>query len=479
MRDYVTTVFNLLVGLVNPNKIVLLAFVGLAIIVVWQLLSLMLSFNSRLSKKCRKISKFLTTKGLSADNYNKFIALIAKMPQEFIRGYKAFEHASFGLPSDYIKRFDSIDVEVNGGIFNHGKSILKSFIYTFGAILLVLSLALMGEESTLTGYGLADAMLVPLLFVIIAKVLYYVFVAIKQQQYRVVVDEFNEMLDIMNDKIENNDTLPGPDVLAEIAPFAEGTITTSPNLNKLEEQSEVGKVAGTVQTDNTTEVQFNTDINKETDITKEESSISNLVADNIENNSSADVHEQTNVQEDEYDWMFDYQSSNQETSDETNLNDTNSEQDSKIVEEQTSQKDSFSYQELEEEVSESIKDNFVQDDNSSNDLGLQVDDIEQSSLNSLPKTYSTIVTEVKTENILDNTTSSEEKMEEKRGRGRPKKAPEGELIITSDKQFEEVLERAEKLMRKSEEALSASQAKRVEKALKQLVDAMTKYKEEK
>ena len=69
-------------------------------------------------------------------------------------------------------------------------------------------------------------------------------------------------------------------------------------------------------------------------------------------------------------------------------------------------------------------------------------------------------------------------MEEKRGRGRPKKVAEGELVIKNDKQFEEVLQRAEKLMRKSEEALSSSQAKRVEKSLKELIDAMTKYKEE-
>ena len=72
----------------------------------------------------------------------------------------------------------------------------------------------------------------------------------------------------------------------------------------------------------------------------------------------------------------------------------------------------------------------------------------------------------------------EDDMEEKRGRGRPKKVAEGELVIKTDKQFEEVLQRAEKLMRKSEEALSSSQAKRVEKSLKELIDAMTKYKEE-
>jgi len=67
----------------------------------------------------------------------------------------------------------------------------------------------------------------------------------------------------------------------------------------------------------------------------------------------------------------------------------------------------------------------------------------------------------------------------KRGRGRPKKETpaNGEIIITNDQQFEEALIRAEKLMRKNEEPLSQSQTKRIEKQIKQLLDAMSKYKD--
>ena len=53
----------------------------------------------------------------------------------------------------------------------------------------------------------------------------------------------------------------------------------------------------------------------------------------------------------------------------------------------------------------------------------------------------------------------------------------GEFVIKTDKEFEDALVRAEKLMRKNEEPLSASQTKRIEKQIKELVDAMTKYKE--
>jgi hypothetical protein len=63
-------------------------------------------------------------------------------------------------------------------------------------------------------------------------------------------------------------------------------------------------------------------------------------------------------------------------------------------------------------------------------------------------------------------------------RGRPKKQEVSEtMVIANDKQFDEVLSRAEKLMRKSEQGLSESQSKRIEKEIKMLMDAMNRYKE--
>lgn len=147
MRDYITTIFNLITGLIDADKLVWIALVGLGLVLIWQLISLLGSFHSRLARKCRRISKFLTFSGLSSSNYNQFLSLVAKMPQEFIRGYKTFEHASYGLPSDYIKRFDSIDVETNGGMLNHGKSFLRAFINAYTIILALLSLALLGSDT--------------------------------------------------------------------------------------------------------------------------------------------------------------------------------------------------------------------------------------------------------------------------------------------------------------------------------------------
>jgi len=374
MRDYITTVFNLITGLVDADKLVLIAIVGLGIAIVWQLISLLTNFHAHLARKCRKISKFLTINGLSSSNYNNFLALVAKMPQEFIRGYKTFEHASYGLPSDYIKRFDSVDVETNGGMLNHGKTFFKSFIYAFTMVLALLSLALLGSDQPLTGFALADSLLVPVLFLILAKSIYFIFNAIKQQQYRVAVDEFNEMLDIMNEKIENNDNLPGPDVLALAA--------------EVEEPSEETLLV--------------------TELAKKDEP-----------------------------------------------------------------KDIVSEQELAQEPEKEEK---VEVENTL----IFAEQKKQSKPEPKAKTEPKAKSHKPKQSKKVRLTKKEESMENqpKRGRGRPKKVPDGELVITNDKQFEEALERAEKLMRKSQEALSASQAKRVEKALQELVDAMSAYKEQ-
>lgn len=496
MRDYVTTVFNLIVGLVDADKLVYLALIGLGVILVWQLLSLLTNFHRKFASKCRKISKFLTKKGLSADNYNNFLALVAKMPQEFIRGYKTFEHASYGLPSDYIKRFDSIDVEVNGGLLNHGKSLVKAVIYGWTILLFVLSLALLGSDAPLTGFALADALIVPVLFLILAKVLYFIFNAIKQQQYRVAVDEFNEMLDIMNDKIENNDNLPGPDVLAELMDSVP-TVPVIPEQEPVVEQEEPllepEVVEDVVENQPAEEV-----VAEEEPQFIEEPIVEEQFNEVVEEDILPEVEEEQEetVQEvaEDVDAEPEYYVEPQEPA----MAEAEPITEEEIVEEQPVQdaEDVYTEEELVDEISLPVEEpqdiTVIDDFNEFESLEKVEIEPEEEIVIDIPAQTEEIIEEQPEEapqvqEVVVNTpiapaqeanNEKEEDMEEKRGRGRPKKIAEGELVIKNDKQFEEVLQRAEKLMRKSEEALSGSQAKRVEKSLKELIDAMTKYKEE-
>ncbi len=420
MRDYITTIFNLIVGLVDPEKILMLALIGCGIVIIWQSIGLFVNFHATLARKCRKISKFLSTNGLSAQNYNNFLALVAKMPQEFIRGYKTFEHASYGLPSDYIKRFESVDVETNGGMFNHGKSILKAFIYAYTFILSLLGIALIGSEQ-ITGANLAEALLVPILFLIIAKVIYYIFVAIRQQQYRIAVDEFNEMLDIMNEKIENNDNLPGPDVLA----LAEEELARE---NSKHYQTEEYPLYVDKITENNA---YQENAQDDSVITEQE--IENYIEEIKDQPQTAPKEEKVAKLE-------------KEKVETVKVETTKTAPKKKTV---TAKK-------VEEKPAEKVETKTESKTKQKNHKPIQDKKVR-----------------------LKKEDNEDMENESKRGRGRPKKIPEGELVITNDKEFEEALSRAEKLMRKSEEALSSSQAKRVEKAIKELVDAMNAYKENK
>ena len=506
MRDYVTTVFNLIVGLIDADKIVYIALIGLGLLLVWQLLSLLTNFHRKFAGKCRKISKFLTKNGLSADNYNAFLALVAKMPQEFIRGYKTFEHASYGLPSDYIKRFDSIDVEVNGGILNHGKSLAKAMIYGWTLVLFMLSLALLGNDTAITGFALADALLIPILFLILAKIIYFIFNAIKQQQYKMAVDEFNEMLDIMNDKIENNDSMPGPDVLTELMDSVPVVDNQEPEIVPQPEESVEQEIEP-----ETTVLQQN---NQQPVGTPEEDSQSVIqdvynLQNTLEIEKDFDAHNSANSSQESEPEIEPFSTTQavvqaKQTTDKDVLDEGEVYTEEDLIDEVTLQ--SSAQETSVDETLEQIEDLQLTNE----DVDVQPEAEVEEEINNeeattqespqLPaeaemtepehvdKQETTIEEQSKHEQAVAPTKTKkkekpkedieEEEMEEKRGRGRPKKVAEGELVIKNDKQFEEVLQRAEKLMRKSEEALSSSQAKRVEKSLKELIDAMTKYKEE-
>lgn len=457
MRDYLTTMFNLIVGLVDANKIVILALVGLGVVLVCQLISLLVSGHRRFARKCHKLYDFLSKNQLTAENYDQFLALISKMPQEFVRGYKVFEYSSYGLPSNFIKRFDSLDVESNGGILNHGKSLIKSLIYTWTIILALLSVALLGSDAALTGYALADAMLVPVLFFVFAKIMYFIFNAIKQQQYHIAVDEFNELLDAMDDKIVNKDNIPGPDFLSDIQNEAPAVVPVQPITEELvQQQRETLEVA---EQEEPAALDVDDEVVNDYQETPPDQAPDEVVEDYEDNQPTEEFYVQPELPIDsEEDVVTEEELAAQLDEPETveQINDSvDFEEDSITLEEPL----------MVEEESEEVVEEPVAEVTETMQEEPEIVEAEEE--------IEIVSPAVET---LENT-EKEVQMEEKRGRGRPKKVAEGELVITNDKQFEEVLQKAEKLMRKSEEALSASQAKRVEKALKELIDAMAKYKE--
>ena len=397
IHEYIITAFKVIVGVITENRIALSALVALGVLLVWMFLSLVFSFQGKLLGNVKRINEYVSRNGVTGEAQNGFEMLITKMPSEFQKGYRKYKKAETGLPSDYINRFNSIDMELSGGVFNQNKSVLKTFIHFVFVSLTLFSFAILPMDEALTGYGVAEALIIPLLFFMIAKIMYYIYTATRQYQYKAAIEEFNYLMENLDLTVENS--------------AVEKTFNYQPAITIKEEPIvEEGKEDS------------NEEVNKQIE--------------ELNNEKKFDViFEPVNS-------IFDYEEANIEEQIDSNEEDNAVIKEETIEDDQEAQEEDTTIETAEVEVKEDHQDNFKPDFSS----------------------------------LFEG-----EEMEEtvKRGRGRPRKevTQVGEFVINNDKEFEDALLRAEKLMRKNEEPLSASQTKRIEKQIKELVDAMTKYKE--
>ncbi len=222
------------------------------------------------------------------------------------------------------------------------------------------------------------------------------------------------------------------------------------------------------------------------------------VSESEENESDADFFDEEEPVYDEEDKQNDFRSQIEQ-----NLNDSTKEIDSKLEGEQaesdidlsaivgefkqTYHNDDESLNKQEREDSETINKTEEIADNSSvssadaKEIYAKINDLEELIHSAIADKDSDAKNQKSTKSKKSRkgkTKMTKENEGEKKTRGRPKMQTIDEnLVITSEEQFEDILSRAEKLMRKSEQGLSASQSKRIEKELKIMMDAMNKYKE--
>ncbi len=415
MYEYLVTAFKVIVGVITNDRLAIAGLVALGLMLIWVILSLVFSFQIRFARHAKQINEYVGKNGLGEETKEGLNKLVGAMPSEFQREFSLYEESQNALPSKYIKRFESLDVELSGGVFNQNKSILKTYTNFVTVLLLVFSIAVLGTETALTGYLLAEATVIPLCFLLIAKVMYYVYTAIRQYQYRVAVDEFNEMLDNLDmaHKVAHH---------TDEAPKQDEVVSVNVNVEDIYDKLKVyldeymAKLIENVKTEPKA----------------------------LPENAYEPSEEVGRVEQKEV------------TAEPVNL-EPNVEVE-KVKANETKAEEVFEDVPREEEQA-SAKVDDVSD----------LEESEEANAEDFKLDFKTLVD------------SSAPVSAPKRGRGRPKKETSGtgEFVIKDDKEFEDALVRAEKLMRKNEQPLSASQTKRIEKQIKELVDAMTKYKESK
>ena len=423
LYEYIVTAFKVVVGVVTNNRLVLASLIALGFLLLWVIFSLVFSFQRRLISNARALNQYVSRNGLN-NGSGQLNVYLDKMPSEFVKGLNAYLRDRKTLPSDHIKKFESVDLELIGGVFNQNKSVIKTYINFVFSILFLLSIAILSNQAPLNGYILAEALLLPLLFLAVAKIIYYCYTAIRQHLYRVAVEEFNELLANMdvwaNDnkplilQVNEDESMPVEDVAVEIVGDEELSFEEFDKLiQEVREKEEIKKeqYSEPIVEESQEKGQNKSIEDFEIQVAQDLEQQNQEIQENVENNLVEVVEEQE------------------------------VEQEQQEVEEPLQEEQVVTVEEQETEVPEPRH------------IKQQKEEVEEE-----------IVAEVD---------------KPKRGRGRPKKETpaNGEIIITNDQQFEEALIRAEKLMRKNEEPLSQSQTKRIEKQIKQLLDAMSKYKD--
>lgn len=509
MFEYIVTIFKVVAGVITNERLVIASLIALGLLLLWIVFSLCFSFEMRFLSGARKINKYISRNGISGEHKQGLANLVQKMPSEFVRGYHTYEKNPHSLPSEYIKRSDCLDLELNGGVFNQNRSIIKSYINTVFFALLVFSFAIMSSsslfdsgsatsETALTGYMVAEAMLIPFLFLLVAKGMYYIYTAIRQHQYHVAVEEFNELIDNFDkEAIDTYGYIPASLTttapLAKQEPFSNVAPAVAPAVTKIEEptvepvryEEPIGEVQEIEETEEPATVQETAMV--EENVPYEEQETESYVLPEEQETEPADYADESieNTQTDTAEEETESEGQTEETFDENNV----SEEDEETNQiEQDLAKETAS----ENEETEAENDNQFEDEAATEPLSETEETAEEQNnggadqMTEETENNNEDITVENNEEIKDNfkpdfASLLGEDVQKKRGRGRPKKENNGEegFTIKTDKDFEEALVRAEKLMRKNEEPLSASQTKRIEKQLKELIDAMSKYKENK
>ncbi|MBQ8451900.1 MAG: hypothetical protein IJ538_03910 [Clostridia bacterium] len=200
--DYLLTAFKVIVGLFTSDRLMWAAFIAIAIHLVWVILSLTFCFQKKFYAKSLKLYNYLQNNpNITIDDaeLNKHVNSISR---GFSYGWKRFKNAKAGKPSAFLKRRDVLDVEISGGIQNQGRSFMKAFIGFAVTAIGLINVASYANTQALTGYLLAESLVLPLVTLFVMRILYFLYTTVKQQLYKNDIDAYYELMSQLDEKFE-------------------------------------------------------------------------------------------------------------------------------------------------------------------------------------------------------------------------------------------------------------------------------------
>ena len=198
LYEYLITIYKIIVGLITPEVLITIAFGTFGFYMVWICVALFCSFQRKFNSRCHSLVGDIRKNRITSSNVREIDERIEKISGGFYHGWRKFKNSTSGKPSDFITRRESLDVEINGGALNQGKSIMRAFINLATFVLFLLNIAYIGNEKTITFIVLAESMILPFVFNVIMKMFYFLQNSLKQRLYKLSVEGFYECIDLLD-----------------------------------------------------------------------------------------------------------------------------------------------------------------------------------------------------------------------------------------------------------------------------------------
>ena len=209
MFETLRTAFKVVATALSQDVLIWIGFSVFGFSVIWSIITIFINPSVRYKNKCYKIIKFLRDNSVTSENYANFISLLQDLPASVRFAWKRYETARFGKASDYINQNEGVDLQMFGGLQKQNRSLMKSFIFVTCSLITLFSIAIVGSNSAdgltnavITTSLVFDALIVPFVVYLLLIVNYYIYTAVRHQQYKLLVDTFYDLLDCLDEKVD-------------------------------------------------------------------------------------------------------------------------------------------------------------------------------------------------------------------------------------------------------------------------------------
>ena len=203
--------FKVLASGFSQNDLIVMGVVVLVFMMAWGALALVFNMTVKFNRNAMELMRFLKSTSITRENYSLFIEKFKAFPLPMRFAWKRYESKREGRPSDYLDKQECLDAVVLGGIQKQNRSLMRTAIYVVFFFMCVISVAIIGESSgigttkvALTTSLFAEAMLVPLVTLLVLFVNYYIYTNIRNQEYRSASDNFYDLVDMLDERVDLN-----------------------------------------------------------------------------------------------------------------------------------------------------------------------------------------------------------------------------------------------------------------------------------